>query len=229
MRAAATIGGNIANGSPIGDTPPALLVLEATLVLRKGDGRRRLPIKEFFIDYGKQDRAPGEFLEAIEIPIPGPAARLGCYKLTKRFDQDISAVCGCFDVRVENGIVAAAIEQNHDEKGIIWPDAIAPFQCVIAPINMHKSERLRAAAEKLYGELKSEGIDVLLYDARERPGVMFADLDLIGIPHRLVISDRGLDAGILEYKSRSGDASEEIPLGDAMAYLRGISSLSGLG
>lgn len=108
VRNAGTIGGNIANASPIGDTPPALLVLEATLVLRKGDGRRRLPIKEFFIDYGKQDRAPGEFLEAIEIPIPGPAARLGCYKLTKRFDQDISAVCGCFDVRVENGIVAAA-------------------------------------------------------------------------------------------------------------------------
>ena len=135
---------------------------------------------------------------------------------------------GCYGIGVSR-IVAAAIEQNHDEKGIIWPDAIAPFQCVIAPINMHKSERLRAAAEKLYGELKSEGIDVLLYDARERPGVMFADLDLIGIPHRLVISDRSLDADILEYKSRSGDASEEIPLGDAMAYLRGISSLSGLG
>ena len=135
---------------------------------------------------------------------------------------------GCYGIGVSR-IVAAAIEQNHDEKGIIWPDAIAPFQCVIAPINMHKSERLRAAAEKLYGELKSEGIDVLLYDARGRPGVMFADLDLIGIPHRLVISDRSLDADILEYKSRSGDASEEIPLGDAMAYLRGISSLSGLG
>jgi xanthine dehydrogenase large subunit len=108
VRNAGTIGGNIANGSPIGDTPPALIVLDATLVLRKGDGRRRLPIEEFFIDYGEQDRAPGEFLEAIEIPIPGPVARLGCYKLTKRFDQDISAVCGCFDVRVENGAVTAA-------------------------------------------------------------------------------------------------------------------------
>ncbi|MGE4617306.1 MAG: His/Gly/Thr/Pro-type tRNA ligase C-terminal domain-containing protein, partial [Gammaproteobacteria bacterium] len=162
------------------------------------------------------------------------------FQLGKKYSAAMKATCldengdsqtlimGCYGIGVSR-ILAAAIEQNHDEKGIIWPDAIAPFQCVIAPINMHKSERLRAAAEKLYGELKSEGIDVLLYDARERPGVMFADLDLIGIPHRLVISDRGLNADILEYKSRSGDASEEIPLGDAMAYLRGISSLSGLG
>ena len=108
VRHAGTIGGNIANGSPIGDTPPALLALQATLVLRKGGGQRRLPIEEFFIAYGQQDRSPGEFLEAIEIPLGEPAARLGCYKVTKRFDQDISAVCGCFAVAAEGDVVATA-------------------------------------------------------------------------------------------------------------------------
>ncbi|MCH8198369.1 MAG: xanthine dehydrogenase small subunit, partial [Proteobacteria bacterium] len=108
VRNAGTIGGNIANGSPIGDMPPALIVLDATLVLRKAGETRRLAIEDFFIDYGTQARAPGELLEAIEIPLPGPGARLGCYKVSKRFDQDISAVCGCFDVRVERGKVTAA-------------------------------------------------------------------------------------------------------------------------
>ena len=112
VRNAGTIGGNVANGSPIGDMPPALIVLDATLILRKAGEIRRLAIEDFFIDYGKQDRTPGEFLEAIEIPLPGPGANpgagLGCYKLSKRLDQDISAVYGCFDVRVERGIVTAA-------------------------------------------------------------------------------------------------------------------------
>jgi len=106
VRAAATIGGNIANGSPIGDNPPALIALGATLHLRKGDARRSLPIEAFFIDYGKQDRAPGEFVEAVSIP--RQPDRLKCYKLSKRFDQDISAVCGCFNITVEGGIVTAA-------------------------------------------------------------------------------------------------------------------------
>lgn len=106
VRAAATIGGNIANGSPIGDNPPALIALGATLHLRKGDTRRSLPIEDFFIDYGKQDRAPGEFVEAVTIPASAPDLR--CYKLSKRFDQDISAVCACFNVTRDNGVVTAA-------------------------------------------------------------------------------------------------------------------------
>jgi prolyl-tRNA synthetase len=134
--------------------------------------------------------------------------------------RSVPMTMGCYGIGVSR-IVAAAIEQNHDDKGIIWPNSIAPFQCVIAPINMHKSERLRAAADDLYAGLKTAGIDVLLYDARERPGVMFADLELIGIPHRFVISDRGLDAGTLEYKSRTGDSTQEIALADALAFLRG--------
>lgn len=106
VRAAATIGGNIANGSPIGDNPPALIALGATLHLRKGDTRRSLPIEDFFIDYGKQDRAPGEFVEAVTIPASAPDLR--CYKLSKRFDQDISAVCACFNVTRDNGVVTDA-------------------------------------------------------------------------------------------------------------------------
>ena len=106
VRGAATIGGNIANGSPIGDGPPALIALGAVLHLRKGDARRELPLEEFFLEYGKQDRAKGEFVEAITIP--AQADRLRCYKLSKRFDQDISAVCGCFNITVEDGVVRGA-------------------------------------------------------------------------------------------------------------------------
>ncbi|WP_170406918.1 xanthine dehydrogenase small subunit [Ruegeria arenilitoris] len=106
VRHAATVGGNIANGSPIGDNPPALIALDATLHLRKGDVRRSLPLEEFFLDYGKQDRAPGEFVEAVSFP--RQADRLKAYKLSKRFDQDISAVCGCFNITVTDGVVADA-------------------------------------------------------------------------------------------------------------------------
>ena len=106
VRNAATIGGNIANGSPIGDSPPALIALGATLHLRKGDTRRSLPLEDFFIEYGKQDRAKGEFVEAVSIP--RQPDRLKCYKLSKRFDQDISAVCGCFNITVEDGTVTGA-------------------------------------------------------------------------------------------------------------------------
>ena len=104
VRAVATIGGNIANGSPIGDGPPALIALDATLHLRRGDVRREIPLERFFLDYGKQDRAPGEFVEAISFD--KKPDRLRCYKLSKRFDQDISAVCGCFHIAVEDGEVA---------------------------------------------------------------------------------------------------------------------------
>jgi len=106
VRNAATIGGNIANGSPIGDNPPALIALGATLHLRRGQTRREMPIEDFFLDYGKQDRQPGEFIEAVTIPKAAPALR--CYKISKRFDQDISALCGCFNVTVADGVVTGA-------------------------------------------------------------------------------------------------------------------------
>ncbi|GAA3894202.1 proline--tRNA ligase [Halomonas cibimaris] len=108
---------------------------------------------------------------------------------------------GCYGIGVTR-VVAAAIEQNHDAAGIIWPDAIAPFQVALVPMNAHKSQRVREEAEKLYESLKSAGFDVLLDDRDTRPGVKFADLELMGIPHRIVIGDRGLDSGELEYKGR---------------------------
>ncbi len=106
VRAAATIGGNIANGSPIGDGPPALIALSATLHLRRGEVRRAIPLEDFFLDYGKQERKPGEFVEAITVP--KAPDRLKCYKISKRFDQDISAVCACFWIEIENGTVVTA-------------------------------------------------------------------------------------------------------------------------
>ena len=106
VAASGTVGGNIANGSPIGDTPPMLIALGATLHLRKGDSRRSIPLEDFFLDYRKQDRRPGEFVAGVSIPEQAPALR--CYKLSKRFDQDISAVLGCFDIQTEGNRITQA-------------------------------------------------------------------------------------------------------------------------
>jgi prolyl-tRNA synthetase len=125
---------------------------------------------------------------------------------------------GCYGIGVTR-VVAAAIEQNHDDRGIIWNEAIAPFHLVLIPINMHKSQRLREAVDKLYQELCDAGFDVLLDDRKERPGVMFADMELIGIPHRVVFSEKGLDAGQLEYKGRRETDSLDVPLGDIVPFL----------
>ncbi|CAL1241451.1 proline--tRNA ligase [Candidatus Methylocalor cossyra] len=126
---------------------------------------------------------------------------------------------GCYGIGVTR-VVAAAIEQNHDERGIVWPDALAPFQVAIAPINLHTSERLQGAVEHLYATLRRAGLDVLLDDRRVRPGVMFADLELIGIPHRIVLSERLLEAGRAEYKGRRDADSIEIPLDEVAPFLR---------
>jgi len=125
---------------------------------------------------------------------------------------------GCYGIGVTR-VVAAAIEQNHDDRGIIWPDAIAPFQVAILPMNMHKSFRVKDAAEALYKELRSHGIDVILDDRKERPGVMFADMELIGVPHHVVIGDRNLDAEELEYKNRRTGEKQMIKQGDIVEYL----------
>lgn len=127
---------------------------------------------------------------------------------------------GCYGIGVTR-VVAAAIEQNHDSRGIIWPDAIAPFQVVVVPLNAAKSQRVKETAERLYNELAAAGYDVLLDDRDERPGVKFADSELIGIPHRVVVGERGLEAGKLEYRHRRAEAAEEFPAADAMAFLAG--------
>jgi xanthine dehydrogenase small subunit len=108
VRNSGTVGGNIANGSPIGDGPPALIALSAQIVLRKGEASRTLPLEDYFIAYGKQDRVPGEIVEAIEVPISTPPGDFRCYKISKRFDQDISALCGCFNIRLRDGRVESA-------------------------------------------------------------------------------------------------------------------------
>jgi prolyl-tRNA synthetase len=134
-------------------------------------------------------------------------------------------IMGCYGIGVSR-IVAAAIEQNHDDRGIIWPDAIAPFAVSLVPINMHKSKRLQDAAFKLYDELLEAGFETIIDDRKERPGVMFADAELIGIPHRLTLSDSNLDAGTVEYKFRRDADKQVIPLADAISHIRSRSTKS---
>ncbi|MGD8576078.1 MAG: proline--tRNA ligase [Thiohalophilus sp.] len=133
--------------------------------------------------------------------------------------QSVVMTMGCYGIGVSR-VVAAAIEQNHDERGIIWPEAIAPWQVVILPLNMHKSQRLRETAEQFYMELQQAGIDVLLDDRKERPGVMFADMELIGIPHRIVIGERSLDKGVVEYKARRETEAQEVPVDQVIELLK---------
>ncbi len=119
-------------------------------------------------------------------------------------------------------VVAAAIEQHHDEKGIIWPPAIAPYQLIIIPINAHRSETVKNTAEALYESLIAQGIDVLLDDRNERPGVLFADSELIGIPHRLVVGERNLAEGMIEYTSRVNGESKLVPLAEMSVFVAGL-------
>ena len=134
---------------------------------------------------------------------------------------------GCYGLGVSR-VVAAAIEQNHDENGIIWPDAIAPFQVAIVTLNAHKSPTVAEAGEKLYEQLRQAGYDVLLDDRKERPGVKFADMELIGIPHRFVVSERGLAAGTLEYKGRKDAEKQDVPVAEALPFLVNASPRKGL-
>jgi prolyl-tRNA synthetase len=125
---------------------------------------------------------------------------------------------GCYGIGVSR-IVAAAIEQNHDERGILWSDTMAPFEIALLPMHMHKSYRVREAAEMLYAELTTAGYDVLFDDRKERPGVMFADMDLIGVPHRLVVSEKGIDQGMVEYKARRTGVMEHLAINDILNLL----------
>ncbi|HVC27929.1 MAG TPA: proline--tRNA ligase [Gammaproteobacteria bacterium] len=132
--------------------------------------------------------------------------------------RDVTLIMGCYGIGVTR-VVAAAIEQNNDARGIIWPDAIAPFHIALLPLNMHKSEKLKREAETLYRELVHAGYEVLMDDRELRPGPMFADAELIGIPHRLVLSERGLDAGTVEYKGRRDADNLDLPRGELLAFL----------
>ncbi len=127
---------------------------------------------------------------------------------------------GCYGIGITR-LPAAAIEQNHDERGIVWPDAIAPFTVVICPLGADRSDAVKTAAEELYAGLLAAGVDVILDDRGERPGAMFADWELIGVPHRVTIGDRGLKEGMFEYQHRRDAAATKVPAAEALAFVRG--------
>jgi len=153
------------------------------------------------------------------------------FQLGTKYSEAMNATCldnngkaafmqmGCYGIGVSR-IVAAAIEQNHDGRGIIWPDAIAPFQLVITPIGYNKSERVKSVCDELYQQMTQLGFEVLLDDRNERPGIMFADTDLIGIPHRVVIGEKSLDKGLIEYKNRRAESAEDIAQDSILEFLK---------
>ena len=132
--------------------------------------------------------------------------------------KGVAPFMGCYGIGVTR-VVAAAIEQNHDEHGIIWPATLAPFQLAICPINYHKSEPVKQATDNLYQECLARGIEVLLDDRALRPGVIFSDMERIGIPHRIVLSERGVTAQQFEYKGSSDDSAQELPLDGLPVFL----------
>jgi prolyl-tRNA synthetase len=133
--------------------------------------------------------------------------------------QEVPLEMGCYGIGVSR-LVAACIEQNHDQRGIIWPETMAPFQIALIPINQEKSQRLKAACQQLYQQLKQAGFDVLYDDRPKRPGVMFADMDLIGIPHRLVLNESNLDQQMIEYKHRRHKETQLIALEQLTEFLQ---------
>ncbi len=153
------------------------------------------------------------------------------FQLGTKYSEAMNATCldnngkaafmqmGCYGIGVSR-IVAAAIEQNHDDRGIIWPDAIAPFKLVVTPIGYNKSEKVKAVCDELYQELTASGIEVLLDDRNERPGIMFADADLIGIPHRVVVGEKSLDKGMIEYKNRRAESAEDVAKDSILDFLK---------
>jgi prolyl-tRNA synthetase len=127
---------------------------------------------------------------------------------------------GCYGIGVTR-ILGAAIEQNFDAKGIVWPDALAPFQLVLCPMGMDRSELVKAHTEQLYAELQAAGVDVIVDDRGLRPGAMFADWELIGVPHRVVIGERGLKEGNLEYQGRRESEATAVPLAEVVGFIKG--------
>ncbi|KFX01852.1 proline--tRNA ligase [Pectobacterium carotovorum] len=169
------------------------------------DGKGTLQIKRG-IEVGHIFQLGSKYSEALKATVQGEDGR----------NQTLTM--GCYGIGVTR-VVAAAIEQNHDERGIIWPDAIAPFHVAILPMNMHKSFRVKEVAEEIYQQLRAKGIEVLLDDRKERPGVMFADMELIGVPHTIVIGDRNLDSEEIEYKNRRGGEKQMIKTSEIIDFL----------
>jgi prolyl-tRNA synthetase len=169
------------------------------------DGKGTLSIKRG-IEVGHIFQLGKKYSEALQCKVLGEDGK------------PLVVTMGCYGIGVTR-VVASAIEQNHDEKGIIWPDAIAPFHIALIPMNWGKSERIKEESTKLYEELKAAGYDVYFDDRSERPGVKFSDVELIGIPHRIVVGEKGLDAGTLEYKHRRDAESRDIQRVELMSFL----------
>jgi prolyl-tRNA synthetase len=169
------------------------------------DGNGQLVIKRG-IEVGHIFQLGTKYSEALQATVQNEAG------------QNQVMTMGCYGIGVSR-VVAAAIEQHHDDAGICWPTSIAPFELVIIPLNMHKSEAVANAAEKLYTQLCAAGYDVLLDDRKERPGVKFADMELIGIPHRIVIGDRSLKNNELEYKARCDDGNTSVGLEEILPFI----------
>jgi prolyl-tRNA synthetase len=206
-------------------------------------GANKLDIHLTGVNWGRDlpEPIPADLRNVVEgDPSPGGAGRLvirrgievgHIFQLGRKYSEAMQAsvldesgkpvtmFMGCYGIGVTR-IVAAAIEQNHDAAGIRWPEPLAPFAVVLVPLNAGKAPRVAEAAERLYAELTAAGIETLLDDRDARPGVKFADAELIGIPHRIVVSERGLDAGRLEYRHRRATANEDWPADEVVARLR---------
>jgi prolyl-tRNA synthetase len=143
---------------------------------------------------------------------------MNCVFVTEQNTQQAMEM-GCYGIGVSR-IVGAAIEQNHDDRGIIWPAAMAPFSVAVVAVGYHKSEAVKVAADDLYNQLMAAGVDVLLDDRNERPGSMFADMELIGIPHRVTIGDKALADGMIEYVARRAGEMQKVALADALGFIQ---------
>ncbi|MDQ8035839.1 MAG: proline--tRNA ligase [Pedobacter sp.] len=190
------------------DLPEPSLVADIRNVVEgdpSPDGKGTLVIKRG-IEVGHIFQLGKKYSEALKLNVLGEDGK------------PFTVTMGCYGIGVTR-VVASAIEQNHDDKGIIWPDAIAPFQIALIPMNWAKSVRIQEESTKLYNELTAAGYDVYFDDRNERPGVKFSDAELIGIPHRLVVGEEGLDAGTLEYKGRRDEESMDIARNEVIDFL----------
>ncbi|MFP1723171.1 proline--tRNA ligase [Lonsdalea quercina] len=169
------------------------------------DGKGTLQIKRG-IEVGHIFQLGTKYSEAMKATVQGEDGR----------NQTLTM--GCYGIGISR-VIAAAIEQNHDDRGIIWPDVLAPFQVAILPMNMHKSFRVKEVSERIYQQLRDNGVEVLMDDRKERPGVMFADMELIGIPHTIVIGDRNLDNDDIEYKNRRQGEKKMIKTDEVVDFL----------
>ncbi|MCD6060964.1 MAG: proS, partial [Moraxellaceae bacterium] len=169
------------------------------------DGKGKLLIKRG-IEVGHIFQLGRKYSEALKLSVLGEDGK------------PFVVTMGCYGIGVTR-VVAAAIEQNYDDKGILWPDAIAPFQIALIPMNWGKSVRIQEESTTLYEQLTAAGYEVYFDDRNERPGVKFSDAELIGIPHRIVVGEKGLDAGTLEYKGRRDAESIDIQRGELMDFL----------